>query len=64
MRTSREELARMSTEQLKEIIRLDSQGVEEYPTEDMFYILDLLGQREEETGEVHGPVGPERRGDR
>ena len=29
MRTSREELARMSTEQLKEIIRLDSQGVEE-----------------------------------
>ena len=56
MRTSREELARMSTEQLKEIIRLDSQGVEEYPTEDMFYILDLLGQREEETGEVHVDV--------
>lgn len=56
MRTSREELARMSTEQLKEIIRLDSQGVEEYPTEDMFYILDLLGQREEETGEGHVDV--------
>ena len=56
MRTSREELARMSTEQLNEIIRLDSQGVEEYPTEDMFYILDLLGQREEETGEVHVDV--------
>ena len=56
MRTSREELARMSTEQLKEIIRLDSQGVEEYPTEDILYILDLLGQREEETGEVHVDV--------
>lgn len=56
MRTSREELAQMSTEQLKEIIRLDSQGVEEYPTEDIFYILDLLGQREEETGEVHVDV--------
>lgn len=56
MGTSREELARMSTEQLKEIIRLDSQGVEEYPTEDMFYILDLLGQREEETGEGHVDV--------
>lgn len=56
MGTSREELARMSTEQLKEIIRLDSQGVEEYPTEDIFYILDLLGQREEETREVHVDV--------
>lgn len=56
MRTSREELARMSTEQLKEIIRLDSQGVEEYPTEDILYILDLLGQREEETGEGHVDV--------
>ena len=56
MGTSREELARMSTEQLKEIIRLDSQGVEEYPTEDILYILDLLGQREEETGEVHVDV--------
>ena len=56
MRTSREELARMSTEQLKEIIRLDSQGVEEYPTEDILYILDLSGQREEETGEVHVDV--------
>ena len=56
MRTSREELARMSTEQLKENIRLDSQGVEEYPTEDILYILDLLGQREEETGEVHVDV--------
>ena len=52
MRTSREELARMSTEQLKEIIRLDSQGVEEYPTEDMFYILDLIVHREKTPEEI------------
>ena len=56
MRKSRDELARMGSEELKEILRLDSQGVEEYPTEDIFYILDLLGQREEETGEVHVDV--------
>ena len=52
MRTSREELARMSTEQLKEIIRLDSQGVEEYPTEDIFYILDLIVHREKTPEEI------------
>lgn len=56
MRKSRDELARMGSEELKEILRLDSQGVEEYPTEDIFYILDLLGQREEEKGEVHVDV--------
>lgn len=56
MRKSRDELARMGSEELKEILRLDSQGVEEYPTEDILYILDLLGQREEETGEVHVDV--------
>ena len=52
MRTSREELARMSTEQLKEIIRLDSQGVEEYPTEDILYILDLIVHREKTPEEI------------
>ena len=56
MRKSRDELARMGSEELKEILRLDSQGVEEYPTEDILYILDLLGQREEETGEVQVDV--------
>lgn len=56
MRKSRDELARMGSEELKEILRLDSQGVEEYPTEDIFYMLDLLGQREEEKGEVHVDV--------
>lgn len=56
MRKSRDELARMGSEELKEILRLDSQGVEEYPTEDILYILDLLGQREEEKGEVHVDV--------
>lgn len=56
MRKSREELAQMGSEELKEILRLDSQGVEEYPTEDILYMLDLLGQREEETGEVHVDV--------
>lgn len=56
MRKSRDELARMGSEELKEILRLDSQGVEEYPTEDILYMLDLLGQREEEKGEVHVDV--------
>lgn len=56
MRKSRDELARMGSEELKEILRLDSQGVEEYPTEDIFYMLDLLGQREEEKGEGHVDV--------
>lgn len=50
-RMSREELAHMDTEKLKEIIRLDSQGVEEYPMEDILYILDLVVQREREAGE-------------
>ena len=52
MRTSREELARMSTEQLKEIIRLDSQGVEVYPVEDILYILDLIVHREKTPEEI------------
>ena len=56
MRKSREELDRMDSQELKEILRLDSQGVEEYPTEDILYMLDLLGQREEEKGEVHVDV--------
>lgn len=56
MRKSRDELARMGSEELKEILRLDSQGVEEYPTEDILYMLDLLGQREEEKGEGHVDV--------
>ena len=52
MRKSREELARMGTEQLKEIIRLDSQGVEEYPVEDILYILDLIVHREKTPEEI------------
>lgn len=51
-RKSREELARMGTEQLKEIIRLDSQGVEVYPTEDILYILDLIVHREKTPEEI------------
>lgn len=56
VRKSREELAQMSTEQLKEIIGLDSQGAGAYTTEDVFYILDLLGQREEKESETHVDV--------
>ena len=56
MRKSREELARMGSEELKEILRLDSQGVEEYSTEDILYMLDLIVQREKEAGENHVDV--------
>lgn len=56
MRKPREELDRMDREELEEILRLDSQGVEEYPTEDVFYILDLLDRREKEAGEYHVEV--------
>lgn len=51
-RKSREELAQMGTEKLKEIIRLDSQGVEIYPTEDIFYILELIVHREKTPEEI------------
>lgn len=56
MGKSREELARMGSEELKEILRLDSQGVEEYSTEDILYMLDLIVQREKEAGENHVDV--------
>lgn len=52
MRKSRDELARMGSEELKEILRLDSQGVEEYPTEDIFYMLDLIVHREKTPEEI------------
>ena len=51
-RKSREELAQMGTEKLKEIIRLDSQGVEIYPTEDILYILELIVHREKTPEEI------------
>lgn len=56
MRKSREELGRMGREELEEILRLDSQGVGEYSTEDVFYILDVLDRREKEAGEYHVEV--------
>lgn len=52
MRKSRDELARMGSEELKEILRLDSQGVEEYPTEDILYMLDLIVHREKTPEEI------------
>lgn len=52
MRKSREELARMGSEELKEILRLDSQGVEEYPTEDILYMLELIVHREKTPEEI------------
>ena len=52
MRKSRDELARMGSEELKEILRLDSQGVEEYPTEDIFYMLELIVHREKTPEEI------------
>lgn len=52
MRKSRDELARMGSEELKEILRLDSQGVEEYPTEDILYMLELIVHREKTPEEI------------
>ena len=52
MRKSRDELARMGSEELKEILRLDSQGVEVYPTEDILYMLDLIVHREKTPEEI------------
>ena len=52
MRKSRDELARMGSEELKEILRLDSQGVEVYPVEDILYILDLIVHREKTPEEI------------
>lgn len=52
MRKPREELDRMDSEELKEILRLDSQGVGEYPTEDILYILDLIVRREKTPEEL------------
>ena len=55
-RQPRDVLDRMSTEELQEILRLDSYGVENYSTQDILYILDLIAQREEETGKSHVDV--------
>lgn len=52
MRKSRYELARMGSEELKEILRLDSQGVEEYSTEDILYMLELIVHREKTPEEI------------
>ena len=52
MRKSREELDRMDSQELKEILRLDSQGVGEYPTEDILYILELMVRREKTPEEI------------
>ena len=52
MRKSRDELARMGSEELKEILRLDSQGVEVYPTEDILYMLELIVHREKTPEEI------------
>lgn len=48
---SRDELVRMRTEELEEILRLDSYGEGGYSTEDILYILELLENREREQGQ-------------
>lgn len=48
---SRDALVRMRTEELEEILRLDSYGEGGYSTEDILYILELLENREREQGQ-------------
>lgn len=48
---SRDELVRMRTEELEEILRLDSYGEGGYSTEDILYILELVENREREQGQ-------------
>lgn len=48
---SRDELVRMRTEELEEILRLDSYGEGGYSTEDILYILDLVENRERKQGQ-------------